>query len=253
MRGLCSRDDASHEESDVFMRVRTHRTLFQASPLYQASLNVIRVYKRIPVMILACEPASDSIVFSVGLDGHLDRGFLRDLPLDWRPLLDRTLVIGGETAPVRFAGETLSQCHFISTACTIECSGHMTELERHCVQELVLHSFALGAHKSVAMWDYVLLYCGRDGSISVVRLRHPQLLIQHHGDADPVLHQLQIFLGLRDQQSRSTRLTLADGSEFRAIQPRRNGMLVSVSSRDRSYREKIQSFFTFDDKSSCSF
>jgi hypothetical protein len=246
MRGLLSRHDVSHEESDVFMRVRAHRTLFQASPLYEASVNVIRVYKRIPVVILACESAADSTVFSVGLDGHLDRVVLRDLPLDWRPLLDRALVIGGETVPVRIAGETLLQCRSISTACTIECSGHMTDLQRHCIQELVLHSFALGAHKSGGMWDYVLLYCGRDGSISVVRLRHPQLLIRNHGDADDVLHQLQIFLGLRDQLSRSTRLTLADGSEFRAIQPRRNGMLVSVSNRDRSVACALHiSFFVY--------
>ncbi len=248
MKGLLSRHDVSHQESDVFMRVRIHRTLFQALPSYEMSLNVIRIFKRIPVVMLACEPVADSIVFSVGLDGHLDRMFLKDLPLEWRPLLDRVLVIGGEhdTAPVRYAEETLQQHQSISSSCTIECGGAMSDLQCQCVQELVLHSFALGAHKRVGIWDYVLLYCGRDGSISVVRLRHPQQLGVRQGNADDVLHQLQIFLGLRDQQSRSTRVTLADRSEFCAILPRRNGMLVSVSNRDRSVACALQvSFFVY--------
>ena len=254
MRGLWSRPDVSHKEADVHMAVRDHRERLRGLPAYVESLNVALCHKRMPVVILACERADESIVYCIGLNGELTRAPHKEFGSEWAPLLQRALVIGGGDGdgPIQLAGEDDGQYASIAGGGTIELSQAMSEHARRGVREIVRHSLALGAHlntqgsRRMAMWDYLFLYGGRDSSLRLVRIRDVHRRDREEDDDE--LGQVQVFLGMRGggRCPRSTRLKLRDGTEFCAVKPQTNGMFFSVSNRENSIACALQlSFFVY--------
>jgi len=202
MRGLWSRPDVSHKEADVHMAVRDHRERIRGLPAYVESLNVASCHKRMPVVILACERADESIVYCIGLNGELTRAPHKEFGSEWAPLLQRALVIGGGDSdrPIQLAGEYDAQYASIAGGGTIELSQAMSEHARRGVREIVRHSLALGAHlntqgsRRMAMWDYLFLYGGRDSSLRLVRIRDVHRRDREEDDDE--LGQVQSFSGL---------------------------------------------------------
>ncbi len=147
MKGLLSRHDVTHGQVDVFMALHDHRRAVQSVPVFDASRNAVAFHQKMPVIILSCEPESESIVFCVGSDGAVTRAPKKEFGVEYRPLLDRALVIGGP-GPVQYDGENAQQYRSISCDFTVELRDDMSAEERSGVHEIVTHSVALGAHLS---------------------------------------------------------------------------------------------------------